>query len=353
MRGARAGRHSRGGRVLALTARGRVLALRALGLGDFLAGVPALRALRRAVPDAELVLAAPAALAPLVDLAGVAARVVDTAGPVTPSWSGDPPDLAVDLHGRGPRSHRALLALEPARLLAFDCPEVGHHGPRWRPDEHERARWCRLVADGLGVAADPDDVHLRCPARPSPAPDAVVLHPGAGAPARQWPVDRFAAVARHLRDEGHRVVLTGSADERAAAGDVARLAGLGRDAVLAGRTDLGGLAALVSGARLVVSGDTGMAHLASAYAVPSVVLFGPVPPGEWGPPTNGPHTVLWSTPGSGVRRGDPHGDTVDPGLEAIEVEDVLRAARARLAGVGAVPEVRPGRTTRSRLATPG
>ncbi len=272
---------------------------------------------------------------------------------MTPSWRGDPPDLAVDLHGRGPQSHRALLALEPARLLAFDCPEVGHHGPRWRPDEHERARWCRLVADGLGVAADPDDVHLRSPDGPSPAPDAVVLHPGAGAPARQWPVDRFAAVSRHLRDEGHRVVLTGSKDERAAAGQVARLAGLARDAVLAGRTDLAELAALVSGARLVVSGDTGMAHLASAYAVPSVVLFGPVPPAEWGPPTDGPHTVLWSLPGCGTRRGDPHGGTVDPGLEAISVDDVLRAARARLAGVGAVPEVRPGRTTSSRLATPG
>ena len=323
--------------------------LRALGLGDFLAGVPALRALRRAVPAAELVLAAPAGLAPLVDLAGVADRVLDTAGPVTPPWRGERPDLAVDLHGRGPRSHRALLALEPARLLAFDCPEAGHHGPLWVADEHERDRWCRLVAEGLGVTADPDDVLLRSPERPSPAPDAVVLHPGAGARARRWPVERFAAVARHLRDEGHRVVVTGSADERATACDVARLAGLGADAVLAGRTDLGQLAALVSGARLVVCGDTGTAHLASAYAVPSVVLFGPVPPSEWGPPTTGPHTVLWS----GLRRGDPHGDSLDPGLEAISVDEVLAAVRARLAPVAEVPEVRPGRTTSSPLATPG
>jgi ADP-heptose:LPS heptosyltransferase len=314
--------------------------LRALGLGDFLTGVPALRALRAAVPDAEVVLATPAALTPLVRLAGVAERVADTTGPRTPPWSGLPPFLAVDLHGRGPQSHRGLLGLAPRRLVGFACPELGHGGPQWVADEHERARWCRLLTEDLGIRADPDDLRIRRPAGPSPAPGAVVLHPGAASRSRRWPPDRFAAVARHIRADGHRVVVTGTAGEQGAAREVARLAGLGPEAVVAGRTSLPELAALVAGALLVVCGDTGVAHLASSYAVPSVVLFGPVPPSEWGPPRDGPHTVLWR--GSG--RGDPHGRSLDPALAAIAVEEVVGAARARLAGGALAGAVQAGRS---------
>lgn len=106
---------------------------------------------------------------------------------------------------------------------------------------------------------------------------------------------------------------------------IADQAGLGADAVLAGELDLVHLAALVCDADLVVCGDTGVAHLASAYRTPSVVLFGPTPPRWWGPPSDGPHTVLWSG-----RTGDPHADTADPGLLDISVSDVLTAVRDRL-----------------------
>ena len=64
-----------------------------------------------------------------------------------------------------------------------------------------------------------------------------------------------------------------------------------------------------------------MAHLATAYGIPSVVLFGPTPPSEWGPPPDRPrHRVLWSG-----TRGDPHAAAPDAGLLAITVQDVLDA----------------------------
>ena len=63
-----------------------------------------------------------------------------------------------------------------------------------------------------------------------------------------------------------------------------------------------------------------MAHVATATGTPSVVLFGPVPPSEWGPPTLSRHVALWAG-----RRGDPHGSTVDPGLLRLSVDDVLAA----------------------------
>ena len=90
---------------------------------------------------------------------------------------------------------------------------------------------------------------------------------------------------------------------------------------------LGELAALIHAAALVVSADTGAAHLASAYAVPSVVLFGPAPPEEWGPPAGGPHVVLTD---ARARRGDTFAATPDPALLAVTAADVLAAARALL-----------------------
>ena len=131
----------------------------------------------------------------------------------------------------------------------------------------------------------------------------------------------------HGPEAGHCIVITGSASERGRCLAVAQSAGLSPHSVLAGTLDLGGLAALVADARLVVSGDTGIAHLASAYATPSVVLFGPTSPERWGPPATSPATVIWR----GVR-GDPHSRWVDPALLDIGSAEVLQAAEARLRG---------------------
>jgi ADP-heptose:LPS heptosyltransferase len=145
-------------------------------------------------------------------------------------------------------------------------------------------------------------------------------------------VDRFAAVASWVSGQGLDVVVTGSAEEVSLAREVAEAAGLSAAAVLAGLTDLRSLSALVAGSRLVVSGDTGMAHLATAFGTPSVVLFGPVPPSEWGPPADGPHAVLWrgADRAASGGRGDPHGAAVDPALLATSVEEVIAAVRGRL-----------------------
>src|SRR3954451_14580860 len=219
-----------------------------------------MRALRRAFPRHEIVLAAPGSLRPLVELAGASDRLHDTKGLAPPGWSGRPPDLAVNLHGRGPQSHRLLLELRPGALVAFGCEEAGHRGPAWSAEEHETRRWCRLLVESLQVAADPQDLRLRRPSDPTPAPGAVVVPPGAASPSRRWPPDRFAAVARAVVDAGHDVALTGGPEETALAEEVRRLARLPRPAVLAGRTPLDRLAALVAAAPLVVCGDTGVAH---------------------------------------------------------------------------------------------
>jgi ADP-heptose:LPS heptosyltransferase len=298
--------------------------LRPLGLGDLLTGIPAIRGIRAAVPDHRLVLATTAALAPLAGLIGAVDEVLPARELEPLDWSGPPPELAVDLHGKGPLSHVVVADLHPRRLLTFDSP--GYPGPAWYPDEHEVRRWCRLVEEGLGVRCDPDDLDLAVPAGPAPVRGAAVVHPGAAFPGRRWPPDRFAGVARHLAATGHDVRITGGPAERELATAVAQLAGLGEAAVLAGRTTSTELAAVVAAARVVVCGDTGVAHLATAYRRPSVVLFGPVSPALWGPPQrdgrDGPlHVVLWHGDGAG----DPWGTTLDPALAKITVEEVTTA----------------------------
>jgi ADP-heptose:LPS heptosyltransferase len=319
--------------------------LRALGLGDFLTAVPAYRALRAAYPGHETVLAAPAVLAPLAELTGAIDRLLP-AGELEPiSWDGPPPDVAVDLHGDGPASHRLVEALSAPLTMLYASPQAPDaKGPWWNPSEHEVARWCRLL-EWYGVPADPGDLRLSPPG-PSPYAGAVVLHPGAASTGRRWPAGRFAAVARALAGEGHRVVLTGAPDERGLTRRVAAEAGLPPDAAL--ETTLAELAAVVASARAVISNDTGTAHLATAYGTPSVTLFGPVSPALWGPPPGRPeHVALWH--GTGDRPGDAHGERTDPRLLLISVEEVVEAVSRVLTGTGATPRglTRPRGTPRT------
>jgi ADP-heptose:LPS heptosyltransferase len=337
------------------------LALRALGLGDFVTGLPALRLLRQALPEHRLILAAPAVFQPLLPL-GVPVDALLPTGELQPvGWTGQV-EVAVDLHGNGPASRVLLQRLGPSRLIGFGHPAAGLAGPPWWPREHEITRWQRLIAESFGlppalvtgeparlaIPADapvpsepvpgepvpsepvpsepmpsepvPDEPMLGEPASDRVPGRLTVLHPGAAANARRWPVERFAAVARRLHQRGHRVAWTGSAAERPLVTELARATG-GR--ALAG-LDLRQLFAVVARARLVISGDTGVAHVASLYRTPSVVLFGPVAPSCWGPPASGPHRVLWHGDGTG----DPHGDEPDPALLRITVAEVLTAVES-------------------------
>jgi ADP-heptose:LPS heptosyltransferase len=124
------------------------------------------------------------------------------------------------------------------------------------------------------------------------------------------------------------VLITGSASEHDLCVRVARSAGLPPDAVPV--TGLAELAALVAGARVVLSGDTGVAHLATAYRTPSVTLFGPMSPARWGPPARPYHRPIWH--GARSERGDQPGADVHPALLAIGEDEVLAAITEVTAG---------------------
>jgi len=108
----------------------------------------------------------------------------------------------------------------------------------------------------------------------------VAVHPGAAVPARSWPAAHFREVVRLLAGRGIRSVVTGSAAERWLTADVADEWGLD----LGGRTDLATLAGVLGGAAVVISANTGPAHVAAAVGTPVVSLFAPVVPAiRWAP----------------------------------------------------------------------
>ncbi|MGE2835844.1 glycosyltransferase family 9 protein [Mycobacterium sp. SMC-4] len=303
-----------------------VVVLRALGLGDLLTAVPALRGLRRHFPSSRLLLAAPCRYRDLALHTGVVDDVVDTPGLVQIRGLPEPPAVAVNLHGRGPQSIAALLGLRPHRLLTHRhdaYPELA--GPQWRSDAHEVDRWCALL-HWAGISCRADDLRVDRPAGYPDHSDVVVIHPGAAAPARRWPAPRYAKVAATLARHGARVVVTGAADEADLVRAVVQQAGLPESAVWPPSSDLLALVALIADSRLVVCGDTGVGHVATATGTPSVVLFGPTPPQLWGPRGDGRHVALWAGD-----RGDPHAQQPDPGLLQITVSDVLSAADHALA----------------------
>jgi ADP-heptose:LPS heptosyltransferase len=298
-----------------------LLVLRALGLGDFLTGLPALRGLAESFPEHRTILAAPGWIAPLARFSGTVDGVVEVDGlEALPKFE---VDVAVNLHGRGPRSHRILTEMEPRRLIAFAHPSVPRtYGfPHWEPDEQEVQRWCRLLAE-FGIPAGPDLLDLP---RPEPAAGAdrgaTIVHPGAKSLSRRWPAERWAEVVDSEQRSGRKVILTGSRSERNLCLSIAEAAGLPAEHVRAGSSSLLELASLVGSAGRVASVDTGVAHLATALRTPSVVLFGPMSPRLWGPPPGRPeHHAIWK----GLT-GDPLGDAPDPGMLAITVDEVLDA----------------------------
>jgi len=108
----------------------------------------------------------------------------------------------------------------------------------------------------------------------------VAIFPGASIPEKQWDPDRFRAVAAWCLAHALQVVLVGGESEREEGGRIA--AGLGV-VNLIGKTTLAQTAAVIERAAVVVSGDSGVLHVAAGLGRPTVALFGPSSAVKWAP----------------------------------------------------------------------
>lgn len=160
------------------------------------------------------------------------------------------------------------------------------------------------------------------------------LHPGAGAAVKLWRTEGFAEVADTLaRRYGLEVIITGGASERRLAEEIAEQM-QATPLVIAGRTTLGALAAIMGQCELVIGVDSGPLHLAVSQGVPTVHLFGPVDHrtfGPWGDPMK--HLVVVSdrdcVPCNRLEY-RPEELEEHPCVRSITVHQVLRAAHSLL-----------------------
>ena len=317
--------------LLAQVAPRSVVVFRALHLGDLLCSVPALRALRRALPASRVtLLGLPSAAAFARRFAAYVDDFLAFPGyPGLPEQAVPAPedlfaffagvrsrrfDLALQLHGSGRVTNGIVRRLGARRVGGFHpdgqpCPDAAAFVP-YPEHEHEIRRNLRLV-ESLG--APPSGVELEFPLTDDDYAEAAgvrgvsllarggyaCLHPGARSADKRWPPERFAAVGDALHDAGLDVVLTGSAAETSITrGVAARMRRPPLDT--AGPIGIGALAAIVAGARLVVCNDTGVSHVAAALRVPSVVIFFATDPQRWAPLDRTRHRVVSRPGGVGV-----------------------------------------------------
>jgi ADP-heptose:LPS heptosyltransferase len=205
-------------------------------------------------------------------------------GFVLTSFHQSPLPLALLLRMAGVPSLAAISVDYPGSLL-----DVRH---AVADGTHEVERALSLV-ETLGYRLPPDDDGRLALRRPLPATNRpfdepyVVLHPGASVPARGWDAARAAACVDILLERERRVAVTGAPSEAAL---TASVSGRPRPGVvdLGGATSLAGLAGVLAGAEVVVSGNTGPGHLAAAVGTPVVSIFAPVVPASawrpWGVP---------------------------------------------------------------------
>lgn len=320
-------------RPLGLQGAARVAVVRALhGIGDLLCTVPALRALRAALPRAHVTLIGLPTGRPFVArFSHYVDEFLEFPGyPGIPEVPVDPGrvarflheaqrrtfDLALQLHGSGATSNAFAVLLGARRTAGFYLP--GSYCPdedlflAYPSDEPEIRRHLALIRF-LGFESEGEHLEWRVTDEDARALDElgvgelerhgyVCVHPGARERLRRWPPERFAEVADLLASHGLRVVLTGSAEEAPCVEAVGeRMTHEYID--LAGRTNLGAFGALLSRARLLVSNDTGPSHLAAALAVPSVVVFTGSDPARWAPLDRKRHRAI----GHGMREPHPCG----------------------------------------------
>ena len=124
-----------------------------------------------------------------------------------------------------------------------------------------------------------------------PDKPVAVFCPGAEyGPAKRWPAAYYADIAQRLLQHGYAVWLIGSAKDKPVADEINRLAGA-QCTNLCGSTDLGDALALLASARLVISNDSGLMHLAAALDRPMLALFGSSSP-QFTPPLSAQAQVI-------------------------------------------------------------
>jgi len=277
------------------------LVVRLGALGDVVHAVPAVAALRVAFPTARIDWLVEAKHRAIVDLVTVVDRAVILERPTIAGWTAAVRamrqvayDVAIDLQGLM-KSAVLARASGARRVVGFSIWHLREKTARpFYSDAHE-AEGGHVIAKNLrllhAVGVQDDTVRFPLADVRSTALDELrsrvdgrfaLINAGAAWPNKRWPPRAFGELAAFVRDACGLtpVVLWGPGEESLAGEVVATSSG---SAIVAPRTTVNDIVALAREADLVVSGDTGPLHIATAVGTPTVSIFGPTDPDRNGP----------------------------------------------------------------------
>ncbi|HEY0730748.1 MAG TPA: lipopolysaccharide heptosyltransferase II [Pyrinomonadaceae bacterium] len=279
-------------------------------VGDSVMTVPALRALRRVLPEAEITLVVrPSAKGIFADVDFIDQlliydrRSAFSIIPQVSEWRKRHFDFAFLFQNAFEAALIPFLAGVPLRLgYATESRQalLTHPLalPDWRSTRHEvfyylylvtaleqllfaKSEICEQVPDAslqISDARKAEAENLLRAYGVREGEPVVALCPGSiNSRAKRWPVERFAALADRLIDSRRQVLLIGSADEADVTREVTNRMQQ-KPVVLTGKTSLDQITAVLSIVDLVVTNDTGPAHIAAALGRPTLVIFGPTNP---------------------------------------------------------------------------
>jgi hypothetical protein len=312
------------------------------GLGDIILSLPALALLRRKYPRAAITIAAN-----LDHLAAVSEGYADHSISLSsvplhqlyvPERSFSPDmqfwkryDLVVSWTGFGNSDFVAnLRRINPDAIVAS-----------WHPGPQDQRHISRLFIESLRVSAEElfdkeskihldsdslrDGIHWLIARGWKEKEDLIAIHPGAGSKWKCWPLERFVEIARRLDFDHYKLLLIEGPAEEGISKRVSEALPEGK-AVVAASVPLKLLSAVLKNSRLFIGNDSGLAHLAAALKVPSIVLYGPTLPQHWAP--LGSHVTVLHEPLSCRACAAGSGDHTC--LFNISVDDVIRAAHRAL-----------------------
>lgn len=278
----------------------KIVVLRANALGDFIFALPALSALKKTYPHTELVLLGKKWHKDFLDKRpSPIDRVI-----VVPPFRGvsendtfrdeDPTaiaaffkevqkehfDIAIQIHGGGRNSNPFLLKLG-ARMTIGTRTEDAPLLDRWLPYQYYQNETLRYLEVVKLIGATTSQITPELTPTKNDEHEAdtflpqepyVILHPGATDVRRRWSPTHFAKVGDALSQKGYRIIVTGTGNERTIVEEVIQKM---REPAIDGidTLSLGGFAAALAKATIVISNDTGPLHLACAVGAKTVGIY--------------------------------------------------------------------------------
>jgi heptosyltransferase II len=272
--------------------------------------LPALHELRRLLPHAHICIASPPGTADIfLDSKSVDEVLTQTQSGLSSvfgnarDWRARKFDLAILFQNAFAAAATAFLAGVPRRvgyatdrrgwLLTTPLPL-----PSWKDERHESFYYLNIIAEldrslfGTSTVNTADPVfdltvsdERKRNAATSLAKHSelinkplAILCPGSvNSRAKRWPAERYAELVDQMIEQGMAVALIGSPGELEVSQEVARLA-QAPPVVLTGQTSVAEAVAIISIADVLVTNDTGPAHIAAGVQTPAVVIFGPTNP---------------------------------------------------------------------------